>query len=72
MKSDSKRQTVYDITYMWNLKIQQTSEYNKKEVTHRYTEQTSAYQWGEGGRKGHYRGMGPRGNNNCQQNRLLI
>ena len=32
MKSDSRRQIVYDITCIWNLKIKQTSEYNKKEV----------------------------------------
>ena len=25
-KSDRERQLLYDITYMWNLKIQQTSE----------------------------------------------
>ena len=25
-------QIMYDITSMWNLKIQQTSEYNKKEA----------------------------------------
>ena len=29
-KSDTKRQILYDITYWWNLKLQQTSEYNKK------------------------------------------
>ena len=31
-KSDRERQILYDITYMKNLKIQQTSEYNKKEA----------------------------------------
>ena len=31
-KSDRERQILYDITYTWNLKIQQTSEYNKKET----------------------------------------
>ena len=30
--SDRGRQIVYVITYMWNLKIQHTSEYNKKET----------------------------------------
>ena len=28
--------------------MQQTSEYNKKKQTHRYREQTSGYQWGQG------------------------
>ena len=45
---------------MWNLKIQQTSEYNKKQQTHRYGEQTSGYQWGEGGEEGKYSGRGVR------------
>ena len=31
-KSDRERQTLYDITYMWNLKTITTSEYNKKET----------------------------------------
>ena len=31
--SDTERQILYDITYMWNLKIRQTSEYNKKKQT---------------------------------------
>ena len=31
-KSDRERQILYDTTYMRNLKIQQTSEYNKKET----------------------------------------
>ena len=37
-----------DTTNMWKLKIQQTSEYNKKNQTYRYAEQTSGYKWGEG------------------------
>ena len=28
--SDRGRQILYDITYMWNLKLKQTSEFNKK------------------------------------------
>ena len=28
VKSDRERQILYDITYMWNLKNKQTSEYN--------------------------------------------
>ena len=32
-KSVRERHILYDITYMWNLKkLQQTSEYNKKEA----------------------------------------
>ena len=43
---------------MWNLKIQQTSEYNNninnnnKNQTHRYGKQASGDQWGEGSREG--------------------
>ena len=33
---------------MWNLKIQQPVNKTKKKQTHRYREQTSGYQWGEG------------------------
>ena len=39
------------------LKLQQTSEYNKKKQIHRYREQTRAYQWGEGW-LGQYRSRG--------------
>ena len=46
-----QRKILYDITYMWNLK-----KYNKlvnktnkqKKQTHRYREETSSYQLGEG------------------------
>ena len=31
-KSEIERQILYHITYTWNLKIHQTSEYNKKEA----------------------------------------
>ena len=37
-------------------KIQQTCEYNRKKLTPRYTEHTSGYQWGEGGRNNELRG----------------
>ena len=30
--SQTERQILHDITYTWNPKIQQTSEYNKKEA----------------------------------------
>ena len=31
-KSATEREILYDVTYMWNLKIQRTSYYNKKEA----------------------------------------
>ena len=40
-KSGREEQILYDITYRWYQKIQQTSVYNKKKPTHRYREQTS-------------------------------
>ena len=47
---------LYSITYMWNLKNKQVNITNKKQI-HRYTEQTSGYQWGEGsGGRGGLRG----------------
>ena len=48
------------------LRIQQTSEYNKKKKrqTHRYREQTNNYQWREGsGGEGQDRHRGLRGIN---------
>ena len=39
-------------------------------TTHRYREQTSGYQWGDGEGEGKYRGMGLRGTNNYVQNKL--
>ena len=44
-----------NITYTWNLKIQQTHEYNQREQTHSYRKQNSGYQWGEGSGEGQYR-----------------
>ena len=35
----------------------------KQKQTHRYREQTSGYQWGEGRREGRGRSMGLRGTN---------
>ena len=45
--SDTERQ-IYDITYMWNLTIRQTSEYNnnKKKYRLRNKKPTSGYQVG--------------------------
>ena len=56
-KSDRKRQILYDITYMWNLKIIQMNLYTKEKQTHRHRKQTYGYQKGEGGREGQNRGM---------------
>ena len=53
----------YDITYMSNLKYTD-SEYNKKEAdVHRYTEQTSGYQWGVWMRERQDKGRGLRDTN---------
>ena len=41
---------------MWNQKIQQTTEYNKKEAGSQI-QRPSGYQWGEGRREGQYRTM---------------
>jgi len=48
--SSKEKGILYIITYMCNLKIQQASDYNnkKQKQTHRYREQISGYQWGEG------------------------
>ena len=35
----------------------------KQKQTHRYREQTSGYQWGEGGEEGQDKGRGLRGTN---------
>ena len=45
----SQRQIPCDITYMWNLKkYNKLVNMTKKKQMHRYREQTSGYQWGEG------------------------
>ena len=45
--SQTEKQILYAITYMWNLK-NKTNEYNKTTTqTHRYREQASGYQWCE-------------------------
>ena len=55
-KSTRERRILYDSTYTWDLKnTTNDSEWIfKKKQIHRYREQTSGYQWGEGGwvRKG--------------------
>ena len=48
-KSDREIQTLYDITYMWNLKkYNKLGKITKKKQTHRCRKQTSGYQWEEG------------------------
>ena len=55
-KSDRERQIQYDITYMWNPKKQsKLVDVTKKKQTHRYREQTSSQQWGEGSGEAKYR-----------------
>ena len=41
-----RRKILYDITYMWNIEIQQITEYSKKRFAD--TENKRVYQWGEG------------------------
>ena len=49
-----------DITSMWNLK---TTLNITKKLTHRFREQTSGYQLGEGREEGQHRGRGIIGTN---------
>ena len=51
---------LYVITYMWNLKVQQTSEYSNKKAD---LEQADGYHWGEGIGEGQLRAGGVRGTN---------
>ena len=39
-KSDRERKTLYDIIYMWSLKIVQVTLFTKQKQTHRHTKQT--------------------------------
>ena len=56
MKSDRERQILLGTTYMWNLKnTTKLVNKTKKKQSHRYKEQTSVYQLGEGRGKGQYR-----------------
>jgi len=43
-KSEREIQIPYDITYMWNLKIQYKSMYLQNKNRHRYREQTCSCQ----------------------------
>ena len=50
-QADRERQILYVISCMWNLK-NKTNDVTKQKQTHRYREQTSGYQWGEGSGRG--------------------
>ena len=45
----SQRQILYEITYMWNLKIIQMNLFTKQKQTHRHRKQSYGYQRGKGG-----------------------
>ena len=57
-KSDRERQILYDITYMWNLKIIQMNLFTKQKQTHRHRKQIYSYQRGQAEGKGQIRNMG--------------
>ena len=56
-------QILYDLIYMLNIKNKLVN-ITKKKQTHRYKEQTSGYQRGQGLGKGQYRSRGSRDTNN--------
>ena len=51
---------------MESKKLNKLVNITKKTQTHRYKEQTSGYQWGEGRGEGQYRGRGVRGTIMCK------
>ena len=48
---------LYNITYIWNLKIIQINVYAKQKWIHRYRKVTCGYKKGEGWGEGKIRGM---------------
>ena len=63
-KSARERQILYGVIYMWNLKKEnRLVNITEKKQTHRYREQTSGHQLGEGSGKGPERGRRLRGTN---------
>jgi len=48
--NQTKKEILYDIAYIWNLKKAKPMNIAKKKQTHRYREQTSGYKRGEGRR----------------------
>ena len=61
--SQRKTNTVCYHLYAESTKYNKLVTITKKKQTHRYREQTSGYQWGEGRGEGQYRGRGLRGTN---------
>ena len=55
--SQTEKQILHDITYMWNLKIIWMNVCAKQKQTHRYWQQACHYQGEEGMGKGQIRGM---------------
>ena len=47
-RSHRERQILYDMAYVELKKYDKLVNKTKKKQTHRYREQTSGYQWGEG------------------------
>ena len=58
VKQVRQRQILYDITYMWNLKILQMDLYTKQKQTHGHGKQSFGYLREEGRRKRQIRSMG--------------
>ena len=48
--NQTKKEILYDMAYIWNLKKAKPMNIAKKKQTHRYREQTSVYKRGEGRR----------------------
>ena len=60
--SQTERQILYDITYMWNLKIK-TNEFNKTETDSQIQRTNQQLAVGRGKGEGQWRGRGLRGTN---------
>ena len=58
VKQVRQRQILYDIPYMWNLKILQMDLYTKQKQTHGHGKQSFGYLREEGRRKRQIRSMG--------------
>ena len=56
-----EKQTLYDITYVWNLKYDTSELTHKQKQTHRHRKQSYGYQWRRGARSwggGYIRNLG--------------
>ena len=61
-EKDREKEILYDVTFMWKQKqLKKGMHTTKTKQTHRYREQTSFYQWGEGRKEGQDRGRELRG-----------